>query len=330
MTHRRSPAARRGTSRRCTLTSTVLGVGIVMVALATAAGSAQAQRVRSAIVPDTILVGDIFQAALRVDLPPGVTLSAPDTLPLTGDVENAGRLRSSSRELPGGGTEVTLSYPLTAWRPGEHQIPRITLALTGPDGTDEVEGHFPSALVLSVLPTDTAGVEPRPPKDVLGPSRLLWPWILGALTVVAAMVALIIYRRRQRERGPRLTFDVAHAGSPRERALAALEQVRAKGLVEGGRLKEFYSETIATLRIFLEEFDTRWGAELTSTELLRAVSPELPDENATRLEAILAAADQVKFNRRHPAPDEAFAEWEAVREWIDHFQLRGPGREQQP
>jgi hypothetical protein len=301
-----------------------IAIALALCAIHAAAGRAYPQQVRSAITPDTILVGDIFYAALRVELPPGVTLSVPDTLPLSGAVENAGRVRRNNRELPGGSTEVTLGYPLTAWRPGEHTIPDVTVVLSGPDGRREQPGAFPTALVLSVLPADTAGVEPRPPKDVLGPSRLLWPWVLGAVTLVGALAALVYYRRRRGERAPRLEFDVAHAGSPRERALAALDLIRRQGLLEDGRLKEFYSGTIAALRAFLEEFDTAWGAELTSTELVRASRGSLDDEDAAGLAAILDAADQVKFNRRQPAHTDAVSEWEAVRSWISGFHLRAP------
>lgn len=319
MSHPRIPVLLRSRVRRCGL-----ALATVVALLAAAPRDAFAQQLRSAIAPDTIRVGDVFFAALRIDLPPGVTLSAPDTLPLAGAVENAGRLRRTNRDLPGGGTEVTLSYPLTAWRTGEHPIPQVTIVLGGVDGPHELQGAFPKALVLSVLPTDTAGVAPRPPKDVLGASRLLWPWILGALTLVGVLAGLIYYRRRRGDRVPALAFDVAHAGSPRERALAALDRVRSQGLVESGDLKEFYSGTFATLRAFIEEFDTAWGAELTSTELLRACRPALEDGAADHLTQLLAAADQVKFNRRQPEPGEAFREWEAVRGWIDQFQLRAP------
>ncbi len=297
-----------------------------MMALLTVshANVADAQQARTALSPDTILVGDVFRAALRIDLPAGVTLSAPDTLDTTGEIENAGRMRRTTRELPDGGTEVTLVYPVTAWRTGELELPQLTITLNGPDGAREVAASFPGALVISVLPVDTAGLEPRPPKDVLGPGRLLWPWIVGALTFAAALAALVYYRRRLRDRVPALTFDVAHAGTPKERALAALDAIRGRGLVEAGQFKEFYSGLTEVLRAFLEEFDTAWGTELTSAEVVDACRHAVASESAAILAELLGAADQVKFNRRRPAPAEALGEWEAARRWIDHFHLRGP------
>lgn len=297
------------------------------IALLVAGGlrEAAAQVVRTAVTPDTISIGDIFHAAARVRIPPGAILAAPDTLATSGDLENAGRMRRTTRELPDGDTEITLIYPLTAWRTGELELPAVTIRLTDPNGTEEVlSAAFPNTLIMSVLPVDTAGVEPRPPKDVLGPSRLLWPWIVGAITLAAAVVAFVYYRRRTRSRGLGLTFDVARADSPKERALAALDRVRGLGLIENGEFKMFYTGTVAALRAFLEEYDTAWGTELTSSELLAACRDALPTRDAEDLARILAAADQVKFNRRVPAAPEAIEDWTTVRSWIEGFELRVP------
>jgi hypothetical protein len=301
--------------------------GILAILVVIGAGRADiviAQEVRTAIVPDTILVGDVFRAAIRLELPPGWTMVAPDSLATSGEVENAGPAGRTTRERPDGGSTVTLAYPVTAWRTGEVDLPPITIVLNGPDGAEELSASFPVVLIRSVLPADTAGVEPQPPKDVFGPSRLLWPWIVGALTLAATLAGLIYYRSRRRAGGPALTFDIAESRSPRERALAELDRLRGEGLVEAGETKEFYSGTTAVLRAFLEEFDSEWGAELTSTELLNACRGSIHDSDLDGLAQLLDAADQVKFNRRQTAPAEAFGEWEAVRRWVDQFQLPPP------
>lgn len=317
---RRSPDATGTRGRRLAL----ICCAIAALLLAGGLDNARAQQLRSAITPDTILVGDVFRAAIRLDLPPGISLGAPDTFPISGAIENAGRRQQSTRELPAGGTEITIVYPLTAWRTGEHALPPVTITLTGPDGIREHTATFPSAYVESVLPVDTAGIMPRPPKDVIGASRLIWPWIVAALTIALGLVALVFYQRRRRPRGPALSFDVANAGSPQDRALAALDRVHDRGLLEEGNLKEFYSGTIAALRDFLEEYDTAWGTELTSAELLERCGTALSKEAAAGLERLLVAADQVKFNRRQPAAETALADWEAARHWVKAFQLRLP------
>lgn len=292
---------------------------------------AQTQEVRTALSPDTIRVGDRFYAAVRIQLPAGVTLAAPDTLPTSGDLENAGRVRRATRELPDGATEITLIYPLTPWRTGELEVPSATMRIVDPGGEgEELIATFPHILVVSVLPYDSAGVDPRPLKDVLGPSRLIWPWVVGALTIAAAVAAFVYYRRRSRERQPKLVFDVALAASPRDRALAALDAVRGLGLLEAGDVKNFYSRTIAALRAFLEECDPDWGTDLTSTELVGATRDLIPPEAVATLAQILDDADQVKFNRRTPPAPQALEEWAAVRRWIEEFELLHPVNAEEP
>lgn len=314
----RAPAA--ATGRRLVF----LCIATLALLLAGGITTARAQKVRSAITPDSILVGDVFRAAIRIELPPSYTLVAPDTLPVHQTIENAGRRRLDTRELPDGGTEVTIIYPLTAWRTGEHPLPSIDLTLNGPDGVRVETVNLPVAYIESVLPVDTAGLTPRPPKDVIGASRLIWPWIVAALTIALGIVAFVYYQRRRRPSSPALTFDVAHADSPRERALAALDRLRAQGLVEEGRFKEFYSGTTAALREFLEEYNADWGTELTTAELIVACGPALNDDPATVLARLLSAADQVKFNRGQPTAEAALADWEAARHWVKTFQLRSP------
>lgn len=282
----------------------------------------RAQQIGTAVTPDTIYVGDVFRAAVRVVLPPGWGIAFPDTLPVEGEVENAGRGERRSRELPGGGREVTIVYPLTAWRPGTAHIPALSLTLESPEGERSLEATFSEPRVRSVLPPDTAGVEARPPKDVLGPGRLVWPWVAALAALLAAVGALVYWRRRRRAATPALRFETALADSSRERALRALDEVRALGLVERGEVKEFYSRTVGVVRALLEELSPAWGGELTTSELLTALEAGgLKGESAAHLAPLLEGADQVKFNRRHPAAAEAFGEWTELRRWVEGLEL---------
>src|SRR5690606_3793554 len=144
------------------------------------------QEVRVAVTPDTIAVGDVFHAAVRVDVPPGFRVELPDTLPVSGDLENAGRRRDLAEPLEGGGERLTFAYPLTAWRPGPIELPEIEARLVGPgESPRPLAIRLPSGVVRSVLPADTAGVQPRPLKDVLGADRLWWPILVGLVLALA-------------------------------------------------------------------------------------------------------------------------------------------------
>jgi hypothetical protein len=106
------------------------------VLLLLCAGTASAQQPRAAVVPESITVGDVFHAAVRVDLREGMTVSAPDSIALIEDVEQAGR-RDVRIDSTGGARHAIVMYPLAAWRPGTYELPDITLRLAGA-GVDSV------------------------------------------------------------------------------------------------------------------------------------------------------------------------------------------------
>jgi hypothetical protein len=277
-----------------------------------------AQRVRVAVSPDTATVGDVVSAAIRVELPPGFRAVVPDTLPVTEKVENAGRVRRMEEELPQGGTQLTAVYPVTAWRPGVDSLPTVQVRVIGPGVDRLIPAALPPIRVRSVLPADTAGVEPRPPKDVLGANRLLWPWLLLGLLLLLLLAALgyWLWKRRRSRPEPEALPEVL---SPRERALRELDRLREEELVARGESKLFYSRATEAVRRYLDVLDPRWSADLTTSELVPSVRRDVDAAVAGELGRLLSAADLVKFARRRPSPADAYAEWEALRRWVAEF-----------
>ncbi|HEX6938301.1 MAG TPA: hypothetical protein VF158_02735 [Longimicrobiales bacterium] len=268
-----------------------------------------------AVAPDTVRVGDIFRAAVRVDLPPGYRAEFPDSLVLGDAVEQAGRRGGRDETLPDGTRRITVVYPLSAWRPGAVALPAVPVRLTGPDGERTVEARLPGLTVRSILPADTTGLHPRGPKDVLGASRTRWPLLVALLVGAVAVGGMLYWRRRGRD----LPLPVAPPIPPRERALSALDRARASGLLEAGRFKPFYSLVTAAVRLYLEALNADWGTELTTTELIERAGRGMRPEDVAALERLLGSADLVKFARRRPTPEEALSDWEAARAWVLAF-----------
>lgn len=299
----------------------------LVLAAPPAAPRAAAQELRAALTADTVLVGDVFEAALRVDVPAGYRAIFPDSLPLGPDLELAGRRRETVDTVPGG-TRVTVVYPLTAWRPGEIGLPPIPVRLEGPDGVRQAAASLAPLFVRSVLPPDTAPVPPRPPKDVIGADRLLWPWIAAVLAALLALAAALLLWRRLRARAGALPPGVP--ASPRERALAALDRARALGLVESGELKLFYSLCSEAARRYLAELDDAWGMDLTTSELLPRLEADLEAADVAVVRGYLLSADLVKFARHRPTPELALEEWRALRSWVEAFRWPRPAPEPVP
>ena len=276
---------------------------------------AGAQQVRAAVSPDTVTVGEVAQVGVRVTAPANAAVSLPDSLPITGDVENAGRPDVQVTENADGTRTLTAVYPITAWRPGVDTLPPFEVAVDV-DGDVRVDTVRLTLAVASVLPADTTGVEAKPPKDVLGANWVWWMWALLALAVLVVVALLVWWWLRRRARQPAVVVpDV----SPRERALRELEAIRGERLFDRPSLAPFYERVSGVLRTYLADVDPRWSRDRTTTELSAAILPAATPEMAARLRALLREADAVKFANARPDAGAAQRHLDHARVWIEGF-----------
>ena len=293
---------------------------VVAVCLQPHAATAQAERVQTAVLGDTILVGDVVPVAIRVTVEPDERVIWPDTLPLTGEsVENASRVRERVDTLPDGRLAVTGLYSVTPWRTGEVPLPDVDVEVrTGREKVRTLTATLPALDVVSVLPADTAGLEPKPAKGVIGRSWSWWPILLVLLALLALVGGIIWWRSRRGSMVEEIAPEPA--APPRERVLALLQEAREAGLIERGATKEFYTRVSDALREYLARIGSGWSEDLTTTELLARFRSQVGPTEAAHLADILRPADQVKFARREPDPPTAIAEWEATRSWVLGFE----------
>lgn len=301
-----------------------LAAGLAVAWLA-ATAPVQAQQVRTGLVPDTATVGDVVRVVVQVGgLMAGSRVELPDTLAISGTMENAARLRTRE-DSANGAMRFTAIYSVTPWRPGAAVLPKLTARLVDPGGGSRpLSVSLPAVPVRSVLPADTAGVKPKPPRGVLGPSRLWWPPVLVIVGILMVLAGL--YRWRRRGTGP-VPAPAIHR-TPRQRALAALDRAHGLGLLERGEAKVFYSLVTEAVRVYLAELDGRWGGDLTTREVLACMARGAWSLDVRELGELLEAADLVKFARRRPAVPEAEAEWARVRMWVVRFGSPAPTPEQ--
>jgi hypothetical protein len=279
---------------------------------AAAAGGVHAQRPQVAVLPEAITVGDVFHLAIRLELPADAALLAPDSLALPDDLEQAGR-RSLRVDSAAGARRVTLAYPLTAWRPGSYALDAVTLGVVTGGGQVDVTAQVPAFEVRSVLPADTAGIEPQPAKDVLGANRLWWPILLALLLAALAAAALYAWwRRRTPAEAPAVPVP---AVAPRDAALARLDELQRSDLLSCGELKPFYQQLTEVLRHYVATLDAAWGVDLTTTELSSRMRSRGGAE-VLELVRILGAADLVKFAQAHRPAEVAAQDLVAARDWV--------------
>jgi hypothetical protein len=280
--------------------------------------SAEAQQARTGLTRKTIQVGDRFGVAVEFEVPAGGELLIPDTLDVSGDVENAARKRVQIDTTQSGSLHYLVTYPITVWRPGTDTLPPITATIRANGTERSLRVDLPVVIVTSVLPADTSNLEPKPPRDVWGANRLWWPIILAAALGVALIALLIWWWRRRRRQTTVEPVVTMPAVTPREWALRELERLTAARLIERGEVRLFYIELSEILRKYLALLDNAWSTDLTTNELsdrliASKVTPGL-------LFTLIDRADLVKFARHRPPLEQGKRDLEAARAWVDYFE----------
>jgi hypothetical protein len=289
------------------------------------AAAGEPPRVDVGVQPDTVTVGDRFVVLLRVQAPPGVRVEPPARL------DSAPELHPAGPRIDRGDAAARIAgfgYPMVAWRPGVLPARSAALRVTHPDGrvaTLRVPLRLP--FVRSVLPADTSKIEPRGPKDVIGPERdlrlMLFLVLLALLLLAPTAVWVRRWLRKRLARGP---------GAPpadlRARALATLDRAQKMRLVETEEWKPFYTLTSEALRGYLDALSPRWGADLTTEELVRALeASDVEGGTAAVVGGLLAEADAVKFARVGSTPAEAERHWRRARELVATLERPAAERE---
>lgn len=275
-----------------------------------------AQSVTTGISRDTVRVGDPVRVILRVDnIPAGADVVLPDSLAAVDDVENAGKVRLVRDTVPGGGVRITAAYPVILWRPGETALPVIPMIVRTGARESTMQVTLPAINVVSVLPPDTTGIEPKPPKDVWGADRVWWPWILAAVLLLLAIAALIWWWRRRQARQVEVVPEVP-AIHPRDRALRELAELRAAGYLEHNQLRLHYIRLSEILRAYAMSVESDWSTDLTTDELAPRVKRRA---EAAPLVRMLRSADAVKFARHVPPAGEAKADLDNAEAWVREF-----------
>ncbi|MEZ6195562.1 MAG: hypothetical protein R3F20_07520 [Planctomycetota bacterium] len=133
----------------------------------------------------------------------------------------------------------------------------------------------------------------------------------GAVLLVLGVLAFVLLRRRRAR--------AIVPPSPDEVARRELARLAERGLVEAGRVKEYYYVLTGILRRYIEDRFGLQAPERTTEEFLAEMrhAPAIPAEEKPTLESFLASADLVKYAKHLPAHDEARRATETARRFVE-------------
>lgn len=242
------------------------------------------------VSPDTVTVGEHFLVRIRVRAPKGAEIGFP-VGPDSGVAVEAVDPRREQVSSDTTAVERTAAYRLVAWTTGAQRVVLGSLVVSA-GGVDRRYEIPPIALIVkSVRPVDSTGRVPRPARDVMLAPPMVWPWIVGALLVLA--LALWLLRRRLRRR-PRAMHAGTGALADAKRDFARIEEL---ALIDAGERGRYVALHVDVLREYLAARIPDAARSLTSTELLAALRADAPVP-LPRLVPVLAAADLIKYADR--------------------------------
>ena len=265
-----------------------------------------------------MLIGD--QTRLHLSITgsqlPSLLLPQPCDTCLTG-LEIIRRLPADTLRK---GESITISqdWILTGFDAGRFEIPAFAIYDTDSHLLAETE---PLWLEVSTIPVDTNLAI----KDIKEPLQapLTWQEIgifigigIAAAALVTGIILLIIKLFKKRKQA-----ETDIKGKPSEPAhliaLRALEALRMKKLWQEGMHKQYHSELSGILRTYLFH---RWdipAMEMVSDEILESLEKKgIAPQLLNPIRSALRTADDVKFAKACPLPDENSYAFQAVYDFV--------------
>lgn len=275
-----------------------LASGLLLCGMATAQVDLTARVSRdSALLGDTVSYSVIARGGGGAEV---FFVPLPDTLARGGEIYQEPKIDTLANSSEG--VAFRLRMVVTSYDSGAVSLPRFGVLVRHAGVLDTLFSE-PKSLYFYPTPreADVADI-----KDIRGPlaQRLtfaeVWPWLLGGLAVLLAIVGWLIYRRYMRRGG--IVEAKRRLVPPDELALDALQRLREERAWRSRGVKAFYTEVSDILREFLAaEFGIR-TMECTSGKIvtdLRADS-RCRREWIKEVDGMLQLADLTKFARFAP------------------------------
>jgi len=257
---------------------------------------------------NSILIGDQVELELSFSCPFNYQVVFPfftDTI--TGKIEIVKQSEIDS-SYNSSKTEKYFRQTLTitSFDSGYWAIPPIKYNYSSP-GDKITQFAETDALLLEVhtVPVDMA----QEIKDIKGPIeapftfREALPYILMLLGFGVAAFLLFYFIRKRKKSEPIFKMVSKPKIPPHQIAMDELESLRYKKLWQSGRIKEYHTELVDIIRVYLEGKFEIHALEYTSDEIMAAVNGTAANDQAKqKLRNTLLMADMVKFAKYEPMP----------------------------
>lgn len=224
---------------------------------------------------------------------------------LVGDtVEIGAPLKIDTARIGSGRLQINYEVPVQAFDSGTYVLPPIWF-IAGNDSASTAPLNL-QIVPVKALATDSisplAGVVPGKGSSVLDsvPDWLYYYW--WVIVLVAAVAAGAYWYISRRKKNKPLVPKPVKVLDPVEEAISSLKRLKEMKLWEQGREKEYFTELTEILRRYLVRRFGINAMEMTSREIMEALSESEARRSRDFVRKVLDMADFVKFAKVRPLP----------------------------
>lgn len=257
--------------------------------------------VESSLDSTTILIGQQVSLRTKVTAPKGTRVVFPKYANgyLTEGVEVLERSKVDTSEIDGGQRWVlSRDYLLTSFDSALYRLPAMEITAGGKTFRSK------NTLGLKVNSVEVDTLHPDDLRDPYGPVDIPFQWsgsfIASSLLLWVFLAAFVICLCRLMKREPlKRRVSVAPPPPAHQVALSAIAQFKGRTADTEEDLKHYYDELTEVLRTYIKERFGIDAMEMTTMQLVEAITQTGDQTALYDLREILETADLVKFARMH-------------------------------
>lgn len=292
--------------------------GLISVSL-----SGQELRPVISVEKDTILIGDQINLKIQVWAKPETKIAWPRFEDfLIPKVEIISRTGIDSSLTENNQLKLEQDLLITSFDTGYYEIPGLefTYQNTGDEAFLKSISNSLDLHVYTIAVDTTQAIMPiKGPISSPYTWEEIWPWLLLGLIVVGMVIFLIYYFKRKGKQEPVFKPKSKPRIAPHIIALNGLEKLKSKKLWQEGKFKQYYTELIDIIRVYLEDQFGIDAMEMTSDEINEMVAREekIDPKIKQKLAEALKISDLVKFAKEQPIANINDINLENLVEFVD-------------
>ena len=222
----------------------------------------------------------------------------------------------------------TLRVLLQTYTPGKYTVLKQAIRYKRRHDADWNTALTEECVITIVSLLEKAGAKAGL-ADIKGPLDIRNRWQVIVLLTAAALAIILIFRKRIFAKKKKSSTAI-QPWKAHEVAYSQLEELRKKGLLARGFVKQYYSELSDILRHYLENRFSLKAPEMTTEEFIAYMREysQLAREQKDLLKSFLGNCDLVKFARYIPPEGEGETAFDTAKRFVD--QTRSADEDKDP